>query len=652
VPHGWWPSPLSAPAVAAGRVSRGGLHSDGSRFFWTESRPQEGGRQVVVTDTDGATPTDVTPASTSVRTRVHEYGGGAATTVGGLHVFVDQDDQRLYRLDPEGRAAVPLTPPSDPVGSTRWADPGPTPSGAWLICVEEQLEPSGASHRLVAVATDGSQRTVPLVEAGAFVSAPRVSPDGGRLAWVTWEHPAMPWDVSELWVAILTPSGSEIGLTDPHRVAGGGQRSVGQPRWCRDGDLLVIDEPTGWWLPYRIGSGDLDRTDPPSTPMAGPGSEFHAPDWVLGQSTLAEWPDGSVLARRHHHGLDQLVRLVPPAAGDAGAWTSVPVEQPCVAIDGVAVADATGRLAVLGSTPTHGSAVYELTVDGSAPPRELSALAPTLLLAADQVSPARPFVAETVAGPIPGLVYSPTSDRARGPAGAAPPLVVFCHGGPTGANRPGFDPLIQFFTSRGVAVAAVDYRGSSGYGRAYRQRLEGEWGIADVEDCTAYAVALAEAGRVDGSRMAIRGTSAGGLTALGALVAFDRFAGAASWYGVTDLESLAADTHEFESRYLDSLVGPLPEAVGEYRRRSPIHHADQITGSVLLLQGADDPVVPLDQARRFAEALLAGGVSCRLMVFEGESHGFRRADTIEASLTAELDFYRSIFDGAGRFDPR
>ena len=264
---------------------------------------------------------------------------------------------------------------------------------------------------------------------------------------------------------------------------------------------------------------------------------------------------------------------------------------------------------------------------------------------------AEPFVAATKAGSIPGLFYPPTNPRSRAPEGSRPPLVVFCHGGPTGAAEPGFDPLVQFFTSRGLAVAAVNYRGSSGYGRRYRRSLEGLWGVADVDDCTAYAAALADAGRVDGGHLAIRGTSAGGLTALGALVRTRAFRGAASWYGVTDLQALATDTHDFESRYLDGLVGPLPAAADLYRQRSPLHHPEAVTGAVLLLQGADDPVVPRDQSERFAEALSAHGVHCTLEVFTGESHGFRRAETIEACLVAELEFYRSLFGAETGAEP-
>jgi dipeptidyl aminopeptidase/acylaminoacyl peptidase len=256
---------------------------------------------------------------------------------------------------------------------------------------------------------------------------------------------------------------------------------------------------------------------------------------------------------------------------------------------------------------------------------------------------ARPFTAATPSGPIPGLFFAPINARVEGPTKGLPPLVVFCHGGPTAAALAGFDPVLQFFASRGLAVAVVDYRGSTGYGRAYRQRLQGLWGHGDVDDCVHYALALDRARWVDGSRMAIRGTSAGGLTALSALIRARCFAGAAAWYGVTDLEALAADTHDFESRYTDWLVGPWPEAAETYRARSPVHHPDLVAGEVLLLQGADDPVVPRDQSERFAAMLREAGVPCHLTVFEGESHGFRRAATIEASLTAELDFYRSLF---------
>jgi len=337
----------------------------------------------------------------------------------------------------------------------------------------------------------------------------------------------------------------------------------------------------------------------------------------------------------------------------------VPVEQPCLRLDAVVV---TGdrSVAVLGATATEAQVVLAVDLDGNTPPRRLST-PPAVSVPEERASHSVSFVARAGAGAdtpadtpadvpaldVPGRFFPPTNPDVE-PDGV-PPLVVFCHGGPTSSVQPGYDPVVQFFTSRGIAVAAVDYRGSSGHGRAYRDLLRGAWGEGDVDDCVAYAEALVRAGLVDGSRMAIRGTSAGGLTALAALIRARCFAGAVAWYGVTDLTALAADTHDFESRYLDSLVGPLPEARTVYRSRSPIHHADRLVGEVLLLQGSDDPIVPATQAERFAEELRAGGAECDLVVFPGESHGFVRADTIEAALSAELGFYRALFaDGGDR----
>lgn len=653
---GWWPSPFAAGRVAAGKVSRSGLQADGASLFWLESRPEEGGRQVLVTDGgDGGVPVDVSPPTVSIRSRVHEYGGGAATVAGGALFYVNHEDQRLYRSTlGDGPAPVPLTPASAPGASFRYADGSLTPSGDWMICVEERHDQSGTGHRLTAVATDGSRQVVPLVDSGGFVAAPRPSPDGARLAWVGWSHPHMSWDQSELWVAELVESKVGIGIAGAHRVAGGPDVSVGQPRWCGDGSLVLIDDRTGWWLPYRIPADRLDEDDA-AVPLVDLEAEFHFPDWALGQATIAELPDGSLVGRMHRDGRDHLVRLQPTAttgaSGRPGAdgpvgWELSVVDQPCITIAGVAVA-AGPRIGILGATATVGMGVYQVSADGSAPARRLTPVPAGAADPADSaeeaVSVAEPFVAATEAGPIPGLFYPPTNPAARGLQGSRPPLVVFCHGGPTGAAEPGFDPFVQFFTSRGLAVAAVNYRGSSGYGRGYRRSLEGLWGVADIDDCTAYAVALAEAGRADRANLAIRGTSAGGLTALGALVRTRAFRGAASWYGVTDLQALATDTHDFESRYLDGLVGPLPAAADRYRQRSPLYHPEAVTGAVLLLQGADDPVVPRDQSERFADALSAHGVRCTLEVFAGESHGFRRAETIEACLLAELEFYRTLF---------
>jgi dipeptidyl aminopeptidase/acylaminoacyl peptidase len=648
------PSSDLASAIAASRVSRSGLHADGGWLYWSESRPDDGGRQVVVGWGPDQVLTDVSPPSVSVRSRVHEYGGAAALVSEGVLIYVDQADQRLFRVVlAEDGPPIPLTTGSaEGPESFRYADGNLTASGHWVVCVEEEHGRESTRHRLVAVATDGSLRKVLLVEADDFVVGPRVSPDGERVAWIGWNHPNMQWDRSEVWVAGLVDTADEVAIFAPHRLAGGADVSVGQVQWSRDGSLRFVSDRSGWWLPYRIPFADLDDSDPVASALVAEEEEFHSPDWTLGQSTMSESADGSVVCRMRKSGRDHLVWLRPPtvqgdqSASDSSPWELTEIDQPCVTITGVATSGGGSTIAVLGSTPTVAAAVYLLTLDDPRPVRvsdanQASAGAGVSL---DSVVVARPFVASTPAGPVPGLVYLPREEEIGGDRGALPPLVVFCHGGPTGAVEPGFDPILQFFVGQGLAVASVDYRGSSGHGRSYRRSLQGLWGEADVDDCTRFAIALADAGWVDGWKMAIRGTSAGGLTALGALIRSDRFLGAVSWYGVTDLEMLATETHDFESRYLDGLVGRLPEDIDLYRRRSPVHHPDRVSGAVLLLQGGDDRVVPVGQAERFAQALSSHGVNCRLRIFSGESHGFRNASTIETCLREELAFYRSVLD--------
>ena len=676
-PAGSWPSPFSATAVAAGKVSRSGLQVDGRWAYWLESRPDEGGRQVMVRASATEGPTDVSPPGRSIRSRVHEYGGGSATVEDGTLFYVDQADQAVYRWEVDGDVAPAVAPPVLTAAaptvltavatgdrSVRYADGRLSTDGGWFICIEERHGPDGVAHGIVAVDAQGSLITVPVLAGRDFYAAPRPSPDGAHLAWLAWDHPQMPWDGCELWVGRWLDDDAGPRVAEPRRIAGGTDVSIGQPSWCRDGSLVYLSDETDWWLPYRVDAVDVLGAE--GQPRAAPSvlvtdrAEFHGPDWVLGQSTVTELPDGALACRRHAEGFDQLVRIPPPSESPVSELEVVP--QPCVAISGVSVT-AEGEVLVLGATPTVGPSVYAVSVASGAdpadpvdpadpadpadptPPRgqaRLLSAPPTLSVASGDVAVAEPLEAPSPEGPVHSLFYAPTSSGFQASPGSAPPLVVMCHGGPTAAADPGFDPLVQYFTSRGLAVLAVNYRGSAGYGRAYRQRLRGLWGIADIDDCAAAAAALADSARVDGDRMVIRGTSAGGLTALGALVRSDRFAGAAAWYGVTDLEALAAETHDFESRYVDTLVGPLPGALATYRERSPMHHADRVTGAVLLLQGLDDPVVPADQAERFAAALRAHGVGCRYQAFAGESHGFRRAETLRAAVTAELAFYADI----------
>jgi len=542
------------------------------------------------------------------------------------------------------RLGGPVISNSDSGPDIRYADGRLTVDGRWLISVEERVAPGVATHRLVATSVDGNGPVVTLVDDGDFVAAPRLSPDGHRLAWMTWDHPDMSWVASRLQVATLQDRDGVLTVVDAVTVAGGPGVSVGQPRWMADGSLLFVDDRTGWWLPYRI----------PARSIAEPGheaavavalveaeSEFHSPDWVFGQHSFDELADGSIVACRRSGGRDALVVLRPPVAGpDAPGWVCEEVTQPCVSIGAVISPD--GRSAVLlGSTPTEAQTVMAVDLGGTGVTRRLCA-APSVVVSPDRASVSVPRMGSAPGHPVPGLFFPPVNPDVVASEGP-PPLVVFCHGGPTSSAEPGYDPVVQFFTSRGIAVAAVDYRGSSGYGRAYRDLLRGDWGAGDVDDCVAYASALAADGLVDGGRMAIRGTSAGGLTAMAALIRARCFAGAAAWYGVTDLITLAADTHDFESHYTDWLIGPLPEAESIYRDRSPINHTGDLVGRVLLLQGSADAVVPASQAERFAGELRSGGADCRLVIFDGEAHGFRKAETIEAALTAELDFYRELF---------
>jgi dipeptidyl aminopeptidase/acylaminoacyl peptidase len=645
-PCGTWPSPFSAGAVAAGKVSRSGLQIDGRWVYWLESRPDEGGRQVLVRASVHGESLDVSPPGRSIRSRVHEYGGGAATVVDGTLYYVDQSDQGLYRWEVgsvEDTAPTPLTPPSSGGRSLRYADGRLTAERDWFVCVEERHSPGGVAHGIVAVNAHGSFATVPVLEGRDFYAAPRPSPDGARLAWLTWDHPQMPWDGCELWIGEWDADDTEPRVTQARRIAGGPDVSIGQPLWCRDGSLVYVSDEAGWWQPYRLTALD-DETGVGSV-LTSVQAEFHGPDWVLGQATMAELPDGALVCRMHADGSDSVVRIPPPAHAPAPDGTDglelEGVSQPCVAISGVC-ATAEGTVVVLGSTTTVGPTVYAVTPAAAPEQADMLSAGAALAVPPGDIAVAEPVVAATPEGPVHSLFYAPTSSGFEVPAGAVPPAVVMCHGGPTAATDPGFDPLVQYFTSRGLAVLTVNYRGSVGYGRAYRQRLRGLWGVADIDDCAAAALSLAAAGRVDGDAMVIRGTSAGGLTALGALIRSDRFAGAVAWYGVTDLEALAAETHDFESRYVDTLVGPLPEAVATYRERSPIHHADRVTGAVLLLQGLDDPVVPADQAERFADALRAHGVNCRYQAFAGESHGFRKAETLRTAVAAELDFYGTV----------
>ena len=577
---------------------------------------------------------EVVPPTVRIGSRVHEYGGGAWCPTADGVAYVDGSGVWLLGW-PRGSGPLPepvcLSPSPAPSDDVRYGDLVATPDGRSVLAVRETHRRVRVERALVALSGEDPGRVVELRADRQFFAAPRPAPDG-RLAWMAWDHPDMPWDRCELWVGHLRTdeAGRPLTLEEGRLVDGGPEVSVGQPQWLADGSLLYASDAAGWWQPWRW------RAGAPSRRLNGDEAEYHGPDWAFGTRTMAELDGGRLACVRRRGGRDEVGVLDP----DDGAFE--PIDQPCVSVGSLlALPDG---LAWLGATPYEPTAPWVFSgADGSARP---------LLGHAYPVDPGLVSVGESFVVPseggrsVPGLFYAPTAGQHPGRA-TPPPLVVICHGGPTGSADAGFDPFVQLLTGRGIAVAAVDFAGSTGYGRAFRRALEGGWGVTDVHDCLAAARHLAAEGRVDGGAMAIRGKSSGGLTALNALAEDSLFAGAVSWYGVTDLLRLAAVTHDFERRYTDRLVGPLPEAADEYRRRSPVARVDEMHGAVLLFQGLDDPVVPASQALEMAEALAARGLACRLLRFEGEGHGFRRAETLRACLEAEIAFYQEVFSVGG-----
>ncbi|MGH9188486.1 MAG: prolyl oligopeptidase family serine peptidase [Acidimicrobiales bacterium] len=624
-PFGSWPSSITADSLVADTVSLSDLVVSGGAVWWVEGRPAEAGRQVVVRAGPGTQPVDVLPMPWSARTRVHEYGGAPYAVHGETFFFANFEDQRLHRLEPGG-APVALTAPPPSPGATRFADISVHPDGQRLACVRERhLADGQVLNDIVEMATDGSRPPEPVAGGRDFYSSPRYSPTGDRLAWLCWDHPRMPWDGTELWLSGLHSA--------PERVAGSETESVTQPRWASDGALWWISDSSGWWNLVREG-----RTVAPME------AELSGPDWVFGQSTYVFLDDGRVAAAASRGGFARLV-VVDPVTGQVD-------EVPTGFTAFASLRSLGGRLAAVAASSRQASAV--VAIDLRTGRSEVLRTSRSGGLAAGSLSEPRAVEFTTTGGEkAHALFYPPANAGWQGPAGELPPLVVMSHGGPTSAATPALNPLIQLFTSRGLAVVDVNYRGSTGYGRAYRSRLDGEWGVVDVDDCVAAARHLASVGEVDGRRMAIRGSSAGGLTTLGALVASDDFAAGAIHYGVTDLEALATDTHKFEARYLDRLVGPWPEARDLYRQRSPIHSADRLSVPLILFQGTEDKVVPPSQADVLAGALRSRGLPFAYSSFEGEGHGFRRAETIKRAAEAELWFYGQVlgFEPADDIEP-
>lgn len=629
IPYGAWPSPITAESLVAGAVGISEVHAgaDGT-VWWGESRPDEGGRTAVMRCRPGGETEEVTPPAANVRTLVHEYGGGAwwvgpgPDATGEVLYWVDFADQRLRRTDPRGDVTV-LTAEPTRARALRYADGRATPDGRWVVCVREHHPDEGeVVNGLVAVATDGSGRVEELWRGADFVSSPRIAPDGGRLAWISWDHPEMPWTRTRLHVHEL-----DDGRLGRELLAVGGDVAFCEPGWVGDA-VHVCADPDGWWNLHAVdlASGAL------SPVVSGP-FEIATPPWVFGMQRWAAVGEPA-----------SFVAVAGLPTGDewvVGGRTTTTVDSAVTSVSAAGPA-----LAWAGAGYDHETEVLRGTVDGGTLRREVVRPARDLpfpsgfLVEPEWITfPTGPDPTAAGAPVAHALYYPPTHPTVVGPSGERPPLLVLAHGGPTAQARRQLQTAILYWTSRGIAVVDVDYRGSTGYGRDYRRSLDGVWGVADVEDCVAAARFLAGRGEVDPDRLMIRGGSAGGFTVLAALAFHDVFAVGASRYGVADLTALATDTHKFESRYLDSLVGPYPEARAVYEARSPIHHVDRLEAPMIVLQGDEDEVVPPDQSEMIVAALEAKGVPVAYLLFHGEQHGFRRADTIVAALEAELAFF-------------
>ena len=641
-PYGAWKSPVSAELLTAGALRFVEIDVDGDDIYWVESRPDERGRYAVMRRSADGETTEATGPEHSARTLVHEYGGGALAVHEGVIYFSNFSDQRIYRqaADAPGTAA-PITPPID----MRYADAVIDAARGRLICVAEdhrQEEGVEAENLLVSVPLDGSiaeqGEPEPLQRGYDFYAAPRLSPDGGRLAWICWNHPQMPWDATELWLAEIAAGGA---LLRPRRAAGGsgGEVSIIEPSWGPDGALYCVSDESGWWNLQR-----LELEGGALTPLYTAEAEFGQPMWSFSESSYGVLGDGRLGAAWGSAGLWKIGLLDP----SSGSLTEL--ETPYNNFFMVAAANR--RIVANAGGAEHGSAI--VAIDAAT-----GAIETLRSSSATELDPAAVSIPEPIAYPSAGgrtahaFYYAPRNPDFAAPAGERPPLLTFTHGGPTGAAPAVFSLAIQYWTTRGFAVIDVNYGGSTGYGTAYRRRLHGNWGIVDVEDCCAGAQYLVERGAVDGRRLAIRGGSAGGYTTLCALTYRDVFNAGASHFGVSDAAALARDTHKFESRYLDSLIGPYPEREELYQQRSPIFSADRLNCPVIFLQGLEDKIVPPDQAERMVEALRAKGVPVAYLAFEGEQHGFRIAANIQRATEAELDFYGRIFGftPAGGIEP-
>jgi dipeptidyl aminopeptidase/acylaminoacyl peptidase len=621
-PYGSWRSPVTSELIVSETIKLGQIFLDGSEVYWSESRPAEGGRNVIVKWTPGGTTTDVTPKPFDVRTGVHEYGGGAFAVDHGTIFFSNYGDQELYA---QKSSSVPqsLTAP----GTKRYGDIIVDKFRQRLICVREDRSSKQGEpiNTIVALNLTNNQEELLLVAGNDFYSSPQISPDGSSLAWLTWNHPNLPWDGTELWVGEIISDGS---IGESFKVAGGTSESIFQPEWSPDGALYFVSDTSEWWNLYRYRHTKIE-------PVCERDCEFGRPQWLLAMSTYGFESSDRIICTYTSKGVWHLASL-NCVSGDLEE-----IETPFTELWNVRVS---AKQAVFcAGSPTQAASIIRFDLES----RQFD-----LLRSSSDITVEKGYISIPQAIEFPtdngkishAFFYPPQNCEYGADADELPPMLTKIHGGPTAATSTSLAWDVQYWTSRGFAVLDVNYGGSSGYGRSYRQRLEGKWGIVDVDDCVNGALFLVKQGWVDGERLAIRGSSAGGYTTLCALTFHHTFKAGASYYGISDLEALARETHKFEARYLDRLVGPYPDRLNIYRQRSPIHHTHLLSCPLILFQGLEDEVVPPNQAEMMLEALKSKGLPVAYIPFEGEQHGFRRAETIKRALDGELYFYSKVFD--------
>jgi len=631
-PYGSWKSPITSDLIVAGSIGLGSIVLDGNDIYWIEGRAAEAGRNVIVRRTQDGLISDMLSAPFNARTRVHEYGGAALAVNNGTIYFSNFADQRLYQQTP-GSEPQPLTPEA----KACYADGVIDWQHRRLICVREDHVDGSREpvNSLVSISLEQSKTVgeltpnIQILATGNdFYSSPCLSPDNSQLAWLSWNHPNMPWDGTQLWVAKIQEDGT---LGEAQLVAGGVDESIFQPEWSPTGVLYFVSDRTGWWNLYRWQPSNLDGEVEPLWEMA---AEFGLPQWVFGMSTYGFESENRLICTYSQDGISYLASL------NLQTKQLEVIETPYTSISSLQVTP--GRAVFIAGSASKPTAMVELDLATG----KMKVLRESTKL---EISPGYLCTPQAIAFPTQqgltayGFFYPPQNQDYQAPAGEKPPLVVKSHGGPTAATSSTFSLKIQYWTSRGFAFLDVNYGGSTGYGREYRERLRGNWGIVDVDDCVNGAKYLAEQGLVDGERLAIAGGSAGGYTTLAALIFRDVFKAGASYYGVSDLEALAKDTHKFESRYLDRLIGPYPERQDIYQARSPIHFTDKLSCPVIFFQGLEDKVVPPNQAEMMVEALKAKGLPVAYVAYAGEQHGFRRAENIKRTLDGEFYFYSRIF---------